>query len=54
MINQNVELREMDIGDIRPSNWSNQTISKGMALKLYGPEIDGPLDEIIRSAEVHA
>ena len=33
MINRNVELREMDIGDIGSSNWSNQTISKGMALK---------------------
>ena len=42
MINRNVELREMDIGDVGSSNWSNQTISKGMALtygrrKVYGP-----------------
>ena len=33
MINRNVELREMDLGDVGSTNWSNQTISKGMALK---------------------
>ena len=33
MINRNVELREMDLGDVGSTNWSNQTISKGMASK---------------------
>ena len=33
MINRNVELREMDHGDVGSTNWSNQTISKGMASK---------------------
>ena len=43
MINRNVELREMDHGDVGSTNWSNQTISKGMASKtiLYKPEMSG-------------
>ena len=36
MINRNVELREMDLGDVGSTNWSNQTISKGMASKTSG------------------
>ena len=35
MINRNVELREMDLGDVGSTNWSNQTISKGLASKGY-------------------
>ena len=41
MINRNVELREMDLGDVGSTNWSNETISKGMASKtmLYKLEL---------------
>jgi len=45
MINRNVELREMDLGDVGSTNWSNQTISKGMALKTI-------LYDLVRSCTI--